>query len=186
MCELNRQQMRQHQLLHVQRNNDVYTMYKTVDKKVRPVDIPRQEAPMEFGREDWKARAIERQRLRMNVRDHDPSPHDDLFKQRYAAFLRGTRLTTERVSKLHIGDQLTLQERAMLIEMLFNREGALSWQFEEARRIHPDVCPPYKIRTIPHKAWQIRGFAVPKAMEQKVVAIVDARLNRGTWERCDS
>lgn len=90
------------------------------------MDIPRQEALMEFGREDWKARAIERQRLRMSVRDPDPSPHNDLFEQRYAAFPRGTRLTTERVSKLHISDQLTPQERVMLIEMLFNREGALS------------------------------------------------------------
>lgn len=79
-------------------------MYKTVDKKVRPVDIPRQEAPIEFSYEDWKARAMERQRLRLNVRNYDPSLHDDLFKRRYAAFLRGTRLTTERVSKLHIGD----------------------------------------------------------------------------------
>lgn len=185
MCEINREKMLDH-ARRTHQQPEVATLYKTVDKKVRPVDVPRADEPMEFGREDWKERAIQRQQLRLSVREPDPGPHDDIFEPRYAVFPRGTRLTPERLANLHIGSQVTREERDLFIQMLYNREAALSWEFTESGRIHPDVCPPYKIRTVEHKAWQARGFAVPKKLEQVVVNMANARLNRGTWERCDS
>ena len=53
--ELWRQQLRK-----VQRktSGEVNTLYKRVGEKVRPVDTPRQDQPMDLGREDWKQRAI--------------------------------------------------------------------------------------------------------------------------------
>jgi hypothetical protein len=185
MCELNRQKLFDLRFDSLKQRVDLYTMYKSVAKKVRPVDIPRQSAPMNFGREDWKDLARERQLLRLSVRDPDHGPCDHLFERRYAAFPRGSRLTPERIEKLHIGEQLLPRERELFLQMLYNREGALSWTFEESGRIHPDVCPPYKIHTVPHEAWQIRGFAVPKALEPLVVDMVNSRLDRGTWERGD-
>ncbi|RAQ98663.1 putative gag-pol poly protein [Stemphylium lycopersici] len=136
MCELNRQQMRRNQLLYTLQHGNSYTMYKSVDKKVRPVDIPRREMPMEFGREDWKQRAIERQQLRLSVRSHDPGPYDNWFERRYAAFPRGARLTTERVSKLHTGDQLTPQERAMNPwHLVPKKDGDVRW-ISNAQRLN--------------------------------------------------
>jgi hypothetical protein len=44
-------------------------MYKRVANKVRLVDTLREGEEMEFGREDWRAVAIENQLLRMSLRE---------------------------------------------------------------------------------------------------------------------
>jgi hypothetical protein len=82
-------------------------MYKRVVNKVRLVDTPREGEEMEFGREDWRAVAIENQLLRMSLREApDIGPCDYLFERRYAAFRRGTRLTLARILAQRFGLQL--------------------------------------------------------------------------------
>jgi hypothetical protein len=51
--------------------------------------------------------------------------------------------------------------------------------------IHEDVQPPYNIRTVPHEAWQVKGFQCPKKLEPIVIDMIKTRLDRGTLERCD-
>jgi hypothetical protein len=82
-------------------------MYKRVANKVRPVDTLREGEEIEFGREDWRAVAIENQLLRMSLRESlDIGLCDHLFKQRYTVFRRGTRLTPARTLTQHFGLQL--------------------------------------------------------------------------------
>ena len=51
MCELNRQRGLAH-ARDIGQHPEAFTLYKTVDKKVRPVDTPREDKPIEFGCED--------------------------------------------------------------------------------------------------------------------------------------
>jgi hypothetical protein len=203
MCELNRQALRRK--IHWQtycsvprtdracpskkpaRKLGANTMYKRVANKVRPVDTPREGEEMEFGREDWRAVAIENQLLRMSLRESpDIGPCDHLFERRYAVFRRGTRLTPARTLAQHFGPQLKPAEVKLFQEMMFNREAAIAFDFSESGRFTRDVCPPYKIRTVPHKAWQVKHFPVAPAVEEECVAMINDRLDRGNLERCDS
>ncbi|PVH90054.1 hypothetical protein DM02DRAFT_467714, partial [Periconia macrospinosa] len=96
------------------------------------------------------------------------------------------RLTPNRLSQMPIGEDLLPAEKQLIVELMFRREAAIAWEFSEMTHIHPDVSPPYRIRTIPHKAWQIRGYKPPKKLEPEVIKMVRERLDRGTIELCDS
>ncbi|KAI1507933.1 Integrase core domain containing protein [Pyrenophora tritici-repentis] len=141
-----------------------------VADKVKPVDIPREDAPMDLGRKDWKERAIARQAARIALRGPDISPFDHLFYVRTATFPRGHRLNPERLRKMNIGEDLRPNEVHLIQQLMFQREDALAWEFQHMSQIHEDVQPPYKIRTIPHTAWQEKNFPLPK----KLVPIVNA------------
>jgi hypothetical protein len=55
---------------------------------------------------------------------------------------------------MKISADLLPREKEMLLEMLYQREAALAWDFAESGRISNAVMPPVTIDTILHKAWQ--------------------------------
>jgi hypothetical protein len=166
-------------------SGEVNTLYKKVGVKVKPVDTPRKDAPMDLGRKDWKERAMERQAARIALRGPDIGPFDHIFGSRTAGFPRGARLTAERLAKMNMGDDLLPNEVRLLQGLMFQREDALAWDFSEMSTIHEDVQTPYRIRTIPHDAWQVKSFQCPKKLEPIVIQIMRTRKNRGTLEDCD-
>lgn len=184
MCELNRQSQKTRTQSY--RTGQVNTLYKKVADKVRPVDDPGPPEKNNFGREDWKELAIERQLLRLSLRPADIGPYDHILERRYAPFPRGLRLTPERLKEQNVGEQLFPREREILHQMLFNREGAIAFTFTESGRISHEVAPPYKIKTVPHKAWQVKSFPIAKSAEEEVMQMFHERLQRGVLERCDS
>jgi hypothetical protein len=124
----------------------VNTIYKRVANKVRPVDTPREKEEIEFGREDWRAVAIENQLLRISLREApDIRPCNYLFKRRYAAFRRGTRLTLAQILAQRFSPQLKPAKVKLFQEIIFNQEAAITFDFSESERFTRDVCPPYKI-----------------------------------------
>ena len=38
-----------------------------------------------------------------------------------------------------------------MLEILYNREGALTWEFNEISRVKDKVTPPQEIKIIPHE-----------------------------------
>ncbi len=68
--------------------------------------------------------------------------------------------------------------------MLYNREAVLAWDFTEMGKIKGEVAPEQKIRTINHKAWQVPGFQIPKALTSTVNDILQERLKMGVIEPC--
>ena len=179
--ELARQQFRNQRGLSA----EVNTLYKKVGDKVRPVDTPRKDIPMELGRQDWKERAIKRQAARLALKGPDLGPFDHIFHSRTASFARGARLTPARLKDMKMGEDLLPNEVQLLHELMYQREDALAWDFRDMTTIHEDVQPPYKIRTVQHDAWQVRGFQCPKKLEPIVIDMIKTRLDRGTLERCD-
>lgn len=43
----------------------------------------------------------------------------------------GQRLTVERLEKMKLGDQLSSEEKDMLVEILYLREGVLGWDYHD-------------------------------------------------------
>ena len=54
---------------------------------------------------------------------------------------RGSRLTEERLQALKIGNSLIPQELDVLIEVLYNREASLAWDFTECGKLEDFVEP---------------------------------------------
>ena len=53
--------------------------------------------------------------------------------------------------------------------MLYNQEKAIAFNFSHIRKVRLDVALPQIIKTIKHKAWQVLGFLIPKALYLVVV-----------------
>ncbi|RDW88494.1 hypothetical protein BP6252_00526 [Coleophoma cylindrospora] len=77
---------------------------------------------------------------------------------------------------------ITLQEREVLMELLYAREACIAFNFEEIGLLRPEVAPPQEIRTIPHVAWQTLGYPIPKALKSDAIAMIHERYKKGTIE----
>jgi ribonuclease HI len=69
--------------------------------------------------------------------------------------------------------------------MLYNQEKAIAFDFSEIGKVKLDVAPPQVIKTVKHKAWQVPGFPIPKALHPTVVGMLRERLKNGVLEYCD-
>ncbi|KAJ6110929.1 hypothetical protein N7486_003164 [Penicillium sp. IBT 16267x] len=143
----------------------VNTLYKRVADKVHPVSVPLTDGSVPEGQPGWKKVCLEKYHTRFRAR-YERTRFDRYLKPRIAEFARGARLTPEREEKLVVGTDLLPEERELLREMLFKREGVLAWSWEHIRRVHPEVFSPQKIRTIDHEPWQHPGFQIPRALHQ--------------------
>lgn len=155
--------------------------YKTKDRKVLPVNEDDGLGSAPEGRDDWEERAIERER-RMGVKD--ATRWDGVIHPKTSALPRGTRLTGDRIQGLSIGMKLRPKERDLLITLLLNRKAALSWEFEECEKLHPDVAPPQIIRTKEHVPFQVPNFKIARSLETEAIQMLRTRKERGLLEDC--
>ena len=109
---------------------------------------------------------------------------DQYLRPRIAEFARGARLIPEREERMIIGTDMMPEEKELLREVLFKREGVLAWSWEEMGKVHPEVYDPQKIRTVKHDAWQYPGFQIPRILDEEVIAILKDRMKKGTLEPC--
>jgi len=126
------------------------------------------------GNEDWKIKLI-----------GVPSPVNSKYTwliPKFSTIARGTRLTTERIAGVKIGDQIMKQEKEVLMEVLCNREEGIAFDFIEKGVFKPEVEPPHIIPMIEHVPWQAANFRVPKAVEGEVIDIVRKKLECGALE----
>ena len=92
-------------------------------------------------------------------------------------------MTQERIERLKFGENLTIEEKEALFEVLFNREAGIAFDFSEKGCFKPEIEPPHVIPTIQHSPWQVSSFRVPKALELKVTEIIKSKLDCGALER---
>ena len=160
----------------------VATAYKRKAQKIQPVDWSISDGSKSGGRQDWKAREVDRER-RLGL-DQPRGEFDRLLIPKFSTMRRGSRLIEERREAMRIGEELLPREKELLLAMLYNREAALSWNFSEIGKIKPEVSPPLPIRTVPHKAWQAPGFPIPRALTKNVIEMLQERLEAGMLEQC--
>ena len=81
------------------------------------------------------------------------------------------------MEKLIVGD-LWPRERELFKEILYNREGALAWEFSKIGRVSPEVAPPQKIQIVLHKAWQEKSFPILKALQGTVIQMLKDQIKK--------
>ena len=60
--------------------------------------------------------------------------------------------------------------------MLYNREKAIAFNYLYCRKVYLEVALPQVIKIVKHKAWQVLGFLVPKALVLILVDLLKLRL----------
>jgi hypothetical protein len=85
---------------------------------------------------------------------------------------------------MQIENELLKREKELFLEMLFNREIALFWDFIEKDSIRSKITSFMKIRTMFHKAWQIFKFQIFKALTKIVAKMMKNRIKNDVLELC--
>jgi hypothetical protein len=155
----------------------VSTMYKRKADKVRPVDCGKSDGDNPGGVMNW----VEISK-RSDVYHEPMGKYSKWLIPKFSDIERGSRLTEERISKLKMGTGLTKEERELFVEMLYNREKALAFDFSHCGMVRAEVAPPQVIKTVEHKAWQCPGFPIPKALLPTAIEMLKARIARGVLE----
>lgn len=155
----------------------MFIAYKRKADKVQPVLTSESSGEKPGGSATWKDEVL--QQLPSPDNRWIPPEFREFVIPRVSAFPRGSRLTSERAERLRIGTELSAKERRLLFTILYIREAALSWDWEEAGRLQPEVYPPIKIRTVKHTLWQARQFAIPKPLQEIATKIFRDRMSVG-------
>ena len=147
---------------------------------MQPVDLGLSDGSKPDGSDAWRVNAIKKEIPILDPTDK----YTHWLIPKFTPIAKGARLTPERLAKMIIGDGMTAQEKDVLTEMLYNREAVLAWDFTEMGKVKREVAPPQKIRTVEHKAWQIPGFQIPRALTSTVIDMLQERLKIGVIEPC--
>ena len=128
---------------------EINILYKRKKDKVKPVNRPHKEGLKPEGVENWKEQIAV-------YKGEDSNKSGSQYPWlilRFSNIERGRQLTPERIEKLKIGQSLTSKERIVLLEVLFNREGGIAFDFTEKGYFKVEVEPPHAIPTIQHGSW---------------------------------
>ena len=158
---------------------EINPLYRGKKDKVKPVNRPHQEGLKPKGVGKWKEQIAV---YKSDDSNKSGSQYPWLIPK-FSNIERGWRLTPERIEKLKLGESLTSEERIVPLEVLFNREAGIAFDFTEKGYFKPEVEPPHAIPTIQHDQWEVSNFRVPKALEKNVTEIIKANLDYGVLER---
>ncbi len=81
-------------------------------------------------------------------------------------------------------DALTLQEKNLLLKMLFNREAIMIWNFLEMKKIKDIVSFSQQIWTISHDAWQTFNFSFSKTLYQIIIDMLKNWIKHDILKSC--
>ena len=115
--------------------------------------------------------------------EYQPRKYAGWIIPKFSNIKRGSRLTPERIQKLRIGKGMTVEEKEVFHEILFNREAAVAFDFKKKGYFSSEIEPPHVVPTIDHVAWQAKNFKVPKALEGEVINIMKDRMDCRALER---
>jgi hypothetical protein len=85
---------------------------------------------------------------------------------------------------MQIKDELLKREKEFLLEILFNREIALFWDFIEKDSVRSKITSLMKIRTMSHETWQILEYQIFKTLIEIVAEMIKNRIKNDVIELC--
>ena len=92
-------------------------------------------------------------------------------------------MTEERIADLDIGAELWPREKELLMALLFNREAAIAFDWQEKGRIHEEIEPPHVICIRPgHIPWQEHPMRIPRALKPVFNKLVTEMRTSGVLE----
>ncbi|KAJ7130388.1 hypothetical protein C8R44DRAFT_829748 [Mycena epipterygia] len=157
------------------REYQAFTMYKRVDKKIRPVSTT-------FSPEYEVKRQIPLDPLKtLPILDPHPPP-----------FISTPRLTTERLAQLEINKEgfLSEEEERLFIRVMELNQDALAFEDAERGTFKDEYFSPYKIATrsarvhctVPHVPWEYKNIPIPPGILQKVIDVLKLKIEAGVYE----
>ncbi len=189
-CRLNRLAMqmtrrfdlssiRQHEKInHVK----VATAYKRKAQKIQSVNSSKLNNSISEDLTNWKQILLTQIKLNMTEMKSEKYDHWLFFK--FFKIAQEFRLTSKRAKRMICDDALTLQEKNLLLKMLFNREATMIWDFSEIRKIKDIVSFLQQIRTILHDAWQTFNFSISKTLHQIIIDMLKNQIKHDILKSC--
>ena len=146
--------------------------YKSVDKKVRPVN----EAMPQHLNPPLKRPDLSR------------DPYDCPLSKNPPEFQGTAKVTEERLKMVNFGPDgwLSDEEMKLILQVIVLREGAVAFDEYERGCLKHEWGMPYVIPVVDHKPWQKRAIPIPKAIKEDYVELVRERLRTGLYEQSTS
>lgn len=150
---------------------EVFTAYKRVDQKIRPV----------------KGTFPEEAHVKRQFPEDPLTGLTDLPK-RPPNFISSDRLTTEQLNMLELnttGFLLPEEEKLFQHVMYTNREALC---YDEANRgtFKESYFSPYIIPTIPHEPWALKNIPIPPGIKDRVIEVLKNKISAGVYEPSQS
>lgn len=158
----------------------VNTLHKRKADKILPLDNIPSDGTTPEGDPHWKEKRLAKVQGLMESN----AKYSDYITPKFSLMPRGTRIHGERLQGLldQVKDTLSSEETDIFLNVMYNREAALAWDFSECGKVDPSVAPPQVIKTIDHSAWQSGNIPIPRALTNKVIDLLKERMKRGILE----
>ena len=139
-----------------------YTMYKTVDKKVKPVS-------MRMPPEAYVRRRIPEDPL-ISLSELPTSPPD---------FVPSKKITLDRLKQLEIDNGFLRPEEVRLFNyVILQNERALAFEDIERGTLSDKYFSDYVIPTVPHRPWEYKNMPIPPGIMDKVLEVLKLKIAR--------
>ena len=150
---------------------DVFTAYKRVDKKVKPIDGY-------FPESAQVRRTIPEDPLLTLLPLSKNPPH----------FTPTAKLSQERLDKIQINHDgfLSEQEELLFIQVLTNNEKALAFDESDRGTLKESYFSPYIMPTVEHRPWQIKHRPIAPGIRQQEIKILMDKTMGGVYEPSQS
>jgi len=149
----------------------VLTMYKRVDKKVKPVSgtFP-QEACID------------------QHFPHNPLQNLITLTPYPPKFIPSERLSYEHMNSLKINSQgfLWPEEEKLFQHIMLLNQDTLAFEETDRGTLKESYFTPYIIPTIPHVPWEYKYIPIPPGIRQKVIELLKSKINAGAYEPSQS
>jgi transposase InsO family protein len=150
----------------------VFTMYKRVDKKIKPVSTS---FPVE--------ECYVHRRIPVN-------PLLTLPKLPFypPEFLPTRKITTERLKILKINEKgfLLPEEEKLFKHIMVINEEAIAFEDAERGTFNESYFSPYIIPTVPHIPWEHKNIPIPAGLREKVMDVLKLKIEAGVYEQSQS
>jgi hypothetical protein len=130
-----------------QRKISINTAYKRKTDKIRPVNLNKSDSSISGERENWKTEI----KRKFDIPKRSPRKYDDLLTPKFSAITRGAKFISERFADIRIGEKLSIKEKKLLTEMLYNRKAVLIWDFTHYKKVKSEMASSQKIKTVFYK-----------------------------------
>ena len=154
-----------------QESTSVFTMYKTVDKKVKPV-------PTSFPQDCYVHRGI----------PEDPLLTLPTLSFHPPMFTPTKKITNERLKILKINEKgfLSTEEEKLFIHIMVLNEDAIAFEDAERGTFKESYFSPYIIPTVPHRPWEHRNIPIPPGLREKVMDVLKLKMDAGVYEQSNA
>jgi hypothetical protein len=153
---------------NTQDSYSVFTMYKRVDKKVKPV-------PTSFPEDCYVRRGIPEDPLLTlpKLSTHPPE------------FTPTKKITTDRLKILKVNDKgfLSPEEDKLFTHIMVINEDAIAFEDTERGTFKDSYFSPYIIPTIPHRPWEYKNIPIPPGLREKVMEVLKLKIDAGVYEQ---